>query len=237
LLFRPQAIQYWSQGIPPEDVQVVTARWSELLGRLGLPSVQVFDRCTARAWIKSHQPDFLCAFDSAPHYAAESDVFRLAYALEGDMMWLDSDLAPAEQAEAVLQLALTRNASLLFLKRKVPYLQSSAFIARLGCPYFSAMADSLRGFDYGAPHWAEVSRLRLIHDFSFGPATYVNTLEKLCSQSGAATAYHDLLPLLQEIRFPTFALCLFSGEKLVRGVGRELAYKQSLDNWKVWARS
>ena len=234
---RPQAIQYWSQGTPPADVQVLTARWNQLLKGLGLPPVQVFSQQAARAWIAAHQPDFLVAFDSAPHYAAESDVFRLAYAMGGDTFWIDSDLLPAAQASAVLALALRQDASLLFLKRKVPYLQSSAFVARAGCPYFQAMAEPLRGFDYADPQWAGVSRLHLIHDFSFGPATYAKTLEQVCSVQRPALACHEHLPLLQQIQFPTFRLSLFSGERLVVGAGKVLAYNRSSDNLKVWARS
>jgi hypothetical protein len=237
LCFRPQAIQYWSQGTPPADVQALTARWNQLLQGLGLPPVQVFSQQAARAWIAAHQPDFLVAFDSAPHYAAESDVFRLAYALGGDTFWIDSDLLPASQASAVLALALRQDASLLFLKRKVPYLQSSAFVARAGCPYFQALAEPLRGFDYAAPQWAGISRLHLIHDCSFGPATYAKALEQVCWDQGPAQACHDQLPLLQQIQCPTFRLSLFSGERLVVGAGKDLAYKRSNDNWKVWARS
>jgi hypothetical protein len=237
LCFRPQAIQYWSQGIPPADVQALTARWNQLLQGLGLSPVQVFSQQAARAWIAAHQPDFLVAFDSAPHYAAESDVFRLAHALGRDTFWIDSDLLPAAQASAVMALALRQDASLLFLKRKVPYLQSSAFVARAGCPYFSAMAESLRGFDYAAPQWAGISRLRLIHDCSFGPATYARALEQVCLDQGPAKACHEHLPLLQQIQLPTFRVSLFSGERLVVGAGKDLAYKRSSDNWKVWARS
>ena len=237
LRFRPQAIQYWSQGTPPADVQALTARWNDLLQGLGLPPVQVFSQQAARDWIAAHQPDFLLAFDSAPHYAAESDVFRLAHAMGGDTFWIDSDLLPAAQASAVLALALRQDASLLFLKRKVPYLQSSAFVARAGCPYFQAMAEPLRGFDYADPQWAGISRLHLIHDCSFGPATYAEALEQVCVDQGPAQACHGHLPLLQQIQFPTFRLSLFSGERLVVGAGKHLAYKRSSDNWKVWARS
>ena len=237
LRFKPQAIQYWSQGTPPADVQALTARWNQLLQGLDLPPVQVFSQQAARAWIAAHQPDFLVAFDSAPHYAAESDVFRLAHAMGGDTFWIDSDLVPAAQASAVLALALRQDASLLFLKRKVPYLQSSAFVARAGCPYFQAMAEPLRGFDYADPQWAGISRLHLIHDCSFGPATYAKALEQVCCDQGPAQASHEHLPLLQQIQFPTFRLSLFSGERLVVGAGKDLAYKRSSDNWKVWARS
>jgi hypothetical protein len=98
------------------------------------------------------------------------------------------------------------------------------------------LADPLRHFDYGAPQWADVSRLHLIHDFSFGPATYAKALERVCEEQGPARACHDLLPLLQQIRFPSFDVSFVSGERWVRGAGKNLRYKRSHDNWKVWAR-
>jgi hypothetical protein len=52
-----------------------------------------------------------------------------------------------------------------------------------------------------------------------------------------ATTLVEHLPLLQQIQLPTFRLLLFSGERLVVGAGKDLAYKRSSDNWKVWARS
>ncbi len=233
---RLQTFQYWSQGTPPEDVQKVTAHWNQLLQLLELEPVQVFSQDSARTWIMDYQPDFLISFDSAPHYAAESDVFRLAYALSGDVFWIDSDLMPSEHAVHVLNMALRERASMLFLKRKVPYIQSSAFIARAGCPFFAMMAEQLKGFDYKSSEWAEISRLHLIHDCSFGPTTYVRTLERLCAEKGPAIPCHELLPFLQKIIFPDFSISLFSGENLVFGTGKSLEYKQSQDNWKVWAR-
>lgn len=236
LRWRPQAIQYWSQGRPPADVAAYTERWNGVLDSLGLDPVDVFDRSAARSWMASHCNEFLVSFDSAPHYAAESDVFRLAYASVADCLWLDSDLLPAESAAAVLEQALDEESSLLFLKRKVPYLQSSVFMARRGCPFFAAMARSLQGFDYASPEFAGVSRLHLIHDLSFGPARYADTLVQLCEQHQPVRACHDQLPWLQQMRFPQFSLSFFSGPLLVAGGGHRLAYKATASHWKVWAR-
>ena len=126
-------------------------------------------------------------------------------------------------------MALRQDASLLFLKRKMPYLQSSAFVAREGCPYSQAMAEPLRGFDYEDPRWACFSRLHLIHDCPLGPATYAKALEQVCVDRGPSQARHKHLPLLQQIQFPTFRLSLFSAERLVVGAGKDLAYKRSSD--------
>ncbi len=234
-LFRPQPIQYWSQGTPPHDVVAITEQWNTLFGRLGLNAVQVFNRDQALAWIVKCNPDFQIPFETAPHYAAESDVFRLAYASCNDMIWLDSDVIPVATSQRVLALALQHDASLLYLKKRVPYLQSSFFVSRRSCPFFAEMANDLRGFDYTDARFDSVGRLQLIHDCSFGPASYNSALERLCARSPLQQLDHSGLPLLQRVLFQDFSLSFFRGNWMVRG--GPMSYKSSADNWKVWARS
>ena len=236
LLFRPQAIQYWSQGEPPADVRALTAQWNALFASIGLPSVAVFSRVAARDWIAEHRPVFLPSFDSAPHYSAESDVFRIAHASVADTFWIDSDLAPGRYAKQVLQEALSRDASLLFLKRKVPYFHNCAFIARRGCPLFQAMARDLEGFDYEDPALASVSKLKLLENHGFGPAMYGRALEAFCRDHGPVRRDSSALPVLQTVVLPVGTLSFFRGDDLVTGAGDALAYKHSNDHWKVWAR-
>ena len=71
------------------------------------------------------------------------------------------------------------------------------------------MADPLRGFEYG------------------------DALESIFAELGPAHASHDLLSWLQQIQFSSFRLTLFSGERLIVGPGRGLAYKQRAGNWNV----
>lgn len=235
ILFRPQPFQYWSQGAPPDDVLAITEKWNKLFGRFGLNPVQLFSRDQALEWIVVHNPDFRVSFETAPHYAAESDVFRLAYASCGDTIWLDSDVIPVANSERVLVLALKHDASLLYLKKRVPYLQSSFFISRQGCPFFAEMADDLRGFDYTNPRFDSVGRLQLIHDCSFGPASYTAALERLCARVPFCAFDHGDLPLLQRVLFQEFSLSFFRGNWMVGG--GPMSYKASANNWKVWARS
>jgi hypothetical protein len=233
-LFQPQPFQYWSQGTPPGDVVNVTKEWNALFKCLGLNAIQVFDREQALEWITYHNPDFRVPFETAPHYAAESDVFRLAYASCGDAIWLDSDVMPVETSMRVIALALQYDSSLLYLKKRVPYLQSSFFISRRGCPFFAEMANDLRGFDYTDPKFDSVGRLQLIHDYSFGPATYTAALERLCLRMPFDDFDHACLPFLQRVLFQGFSLSFFRGNWMVKG--GPMSYKQSSDNWKVWAR-
>ena len=234
-LFLPQPFQYWSQGTPPDDVVAVTEKWNSIVSRLGLNAIQVFNREQALAWIAKYNPEFQISFETAPHYAAESDVFRLAYASCNDTIWLDSDVMPVATSQRVIGLALQHDASLLYLKKRVPYLQSSFFISRQGCPFFAEMANDLKGFDYTDPRFDSVGRLQLIHDCSFGPTSYTVALERLCSRTPFREFDHSHLPLLQRVLFQNFSLSFFRGNWVVRG--GPMSYKKSADNWKVWARS
>ena len=233
-LFQPQPFQYWSQGRPPHDVIAITEQWNNLFEKLGLQPIQAFGREQALEWIARHNPDFRLAFETAPHYAAESDVFRLAYASCGDTIWLDSDVIPVATSSRVIQLSLQHNSSLLYLKKRVPYLQSSFFISRKDCPFFRELANGLRGFDYSDPRFQSIGKLELIHDCSFGPASYTEALERLCAKVPFNSLENTSLPLTQRVLFPGFSLSFFRGNWMVKG--GPLSYKQSEDNWKVWAR-
>lgn len=234
-LFLPQAFQYWSQGTPPNDVVAITEQWNSLFEQLGLKPIQVFCRDQAFEWIVNHNSDFRIAFETAPHFAAESDVFRLAFASCQDAIWLDSDVMPVATSPRLIQLSLQQDSSLLYLKKRVPYLQSSFFISRRGCPFFAELANGLRGFDYSDPRFRSIDKLRLIHDCSFGPASYTAALESLCARVPFIEVDCASLPLLQKVLFPGFSLSFFRGNWMV--TGGPLSYKKSADNWKVWARS
>jgi len=233
--FLPQAFQYWSQGTPPRDVVAITEQWNSLFEQLGLKPIQVFCHDQALEWIRGYNPDFKIAFETAPHYAAESDVFRLAFASCQDTIWLDSDVMPVATSSRLIDLALRQDSSLLYLKKRVPYLQSSFFVSRRGCPFFAELANGLRGFNYSDPRFRSIDKLRLIHDCSFGPASYTAALENLCAKVPFIEVDHASLPLMQKVLFPGFSLCFFRGNWMV--AGGPLSYKQSTDNWKVWARS
>ena len=51
-------IQYWSQGSPPQDVQIVCNNWLELFDRERLGRVELYDRASAAHWIANHAPEF-----------------------------------------------------------------------------------------------------------------------------------------------------------------------------------
>lgn len=130
-----RVIQYWSQGAPPAQIQDITKSWNIILDALGLQPIHVWSKLEANAWIKQYAPQFVDAFQSAPHYASESDVFRLAYAASEGCIWLDSDIYPKNKTLEILRLALSIHSSVLNFASWTPYIESGFFIARNGCPF------------------------------------------------------------------------------------------------------
>lgn len=165
-------IQYWSQGEPPEDVGRVTKEWNRLLSVLGIREIKVFCKSSAYSFIEQNQPTLLEAFSTAPHYAAESDVFRLAHALTRLSIWIDSDLWPRRSTNQILAHALRTGSSTFFLYDELPFVQNSFFVSANSCPIFSRIGEELKGYSYADK---ELNH-SLIHD-SFGPGAYNRALQ------------------------------------------------------------
>ena len=87
-------IQYWSQQNVPTDIQEITATWNSLLAKLNLDKITIWSKLDAKKWIADNAPEFENAFNTAPHFASESDIFRLAYTKSYPCLWIDSDLYP-----------------------------------------------------------------------------------------------------------------------------------------------
>ena len=142
-----QPIQYWSQGKTPEDVENTTALWNEILKSLGLEPIKLFDKRSARDWIKHQREEFLISFDTAFHYAAEADVFRVAYASSNECIWIDSDFHPTEYAYLTLAQALNNDCSFFFWYPRRSRINNAFFIARRGCKIIKSVALETRGLD------------------------------------------------------------------------------------------
>lgn len=168
-------VQYWSQGRLPDDVAAVCGRWNALLFRLGLGPVSVFDRRLARRWISDHAPEFLPAFETAFHFAMESDIFRVAFASQSACLYLDADMWPTEQTEDLLRVALGEGASLLYARAALPSLANGLFIARPDCPFFSAVLKDCREIDL-----AGLPRNRQTIAETFGPGRFQTVFLRLC---------------------------------------------------------
>ena len=86
--------QYWSQGQLPYDLQDIQEKWNKIFLNMGLPAIKLFNKSSAREWIALNAPEFIKSFEKAPLFAVEADIFRIAYALKNDCIWIDSDQYP-----------------------------------------------------------------------------------------------------------------------------------------------
>jgi len=189
------AIQYWSQPDPPEDVRALTSQWNGVLAGLGLAPIRLFDKLQARSWIAECAPLFLTAFDSAPHYCSESDVFRIAFSTRHSVMYIDSDMVPTQKTDVTLGLLLARRSSALYVYRPTPFVQNAFLVAWRGCPYFARISDHLAGFDYGSEALSRHSMFELIHNHSFGPGIFNRVLRSFCDSSPPQHCFDPAYPL------------------------------------------
>jgi len=172
----PVPLQYWSQGILPEPLEEISARWTSILRDLGLPSLQRFDRQSARQWIGDCAPAFVRPFDSAYHVAIESDVFRVAFASRCAALYIDCDNTPTERSRSVLADVLRAPYSTLFFRTARPIVANGFFISRPHCPFFTRLAAAVQAVDFSL----------LPQDKSFfqrvGPGAYNRILDALVAR-------------------------------------------------------
>lgn len=145
-----QPFQYWSQGVPPPEVQIIHHHWNSLLRDSGLAPIQLYDRASARCWLQEHAPALLRPFASAFHYALEADVFRIAYACHRDCIWIDGDLFPKRAAQMLLCDRMQATDTLLLFRSTEAQIGNCFFATRAGSPFFLRLAETLEGRDLSA---------------------------------------------------------------------------------------
>lgn len=99
-------VQYWSQGDPPSDIKAIIEMWNNALRLIKMGPICLYSRESALSYIKNNAPDLELPFETAFHYAVESDIFRIAIASTEPCVWIDSDSTPSTQAPVVLLEAL-----------------------------------------------------------------------------------------------------------------------------------
>ena len=226
-----QAFQYWSQGEPPLEIQRVTQVWNDLLIRLGLSPIELFDHQRAHHWIEQHCPCLLPAFQTAFHYACEADIFRVAYALSNNCIWLDSDLYPTVHTEQILQESISGSPSttLLFAWFK-PYLTNAFFVTSKHSPFFKRIVDEMSNFTFEGKD----QNGHLIWT-SFGPGRYQATLKAWIDRDDVALAQSGGLLwsglTCQSQPWTLQFLNTYRGVEMTPPF--DLAYKQTNDAWQL----
>ena len=172
-----QPFQYWSQGSIPNDIARIQEVWNALLSKAGLPKIILFNKDSARSWILKHTPELTQHFDNAPLFAMEADIFRIAYAVKNDCIWIDSDEFPRTATSKLLRHWTTRCDTLFLYRWNRPWISNSFFMTKKASPFFLDLEQSIQS--YQLPDRA-IRRKDVLN--SYGPGRYNKQLNKLISQ-------------------------------------------------------
>lgn len=224
--FTHQPFQYWSQGHPPKQILKLTKRWDHALNGIGLKKIIVFDRSSALEWITKNTPEFEESFTTAFHYAVEADVFRIAYALKNDCIWIDSDMVPNPFTAATLALRLLHSDTTLTMKAKNPQLTNCFFATKKSSSFFLEIGAKMKNYSFRGK---KPSKQLVIE--TFGPIRYTTTLKALLEKNKVSTAklakadHSTMEAAYQPINF-------LNKETFAQAKSKtELDYFKTEDNW------
>ena len=185
-----QPIQYWSQGAEnmPEDVKNLTSLWNQLFKSLKINPIKVFDKISGRRFIIEKSPGLIKAFDSSFHFAVEADIFRIAFAIHNDCIWLDSDLYPTIHTENILSRFLQSNKTILYYRWFRPHITNAFFMSPKKSSFFAEIERQTNNYDFdGKSHTSD----EIMH--SFGPGRYNKVLDMFFDSTIENFSLEDLI--------------------------------------------
>ncbi len=222
-------IQYWSQGTPPPDVQLVASAWQKLLKQAQIGETKLFDRASAERWITENAPEFAVHFSKAFHFAMEADIFRVAYASRQPSVYVDIDAWPLEDTAEILKFGVQQNRSMLYLRAYTPWLGNGFFISSPDCPFFRELTAQCIAIDLD--EWAP-DRETILK--TFGPIRYNDVLLTLLKRSSDSKASQVAgVPGCSKLTLDSGEL-YFTHEAAVASMKPPFAldYKATEDSWK-----
>ena len=170
-------------------------------------------------------------FQTAFHYAVEADIFRIAYALKNDCIWIDSDMVISESVAATLSKRLVSAETTLYLKRRNPGLSNGFFATKKSSPFFIKIAQDMKGFSFKGKQPSKDLVLN-----TFGPSKYTNTFLALLKSNNKVELpkpgeYSALN--LNDWNFNFLNKSTFGSEK----PEKNLAYFGTNDNWNKFVNA
>ena len=227
-----QPFQYWSQGRVPSDLSHLQSIWNREFLKIGAKQIKTFSRDTALEWITNNAPTFRKAFESAPHYAVESDIFRIAYAIHNDCIYLDIDSYPLPKTIDNLRQKISSAQTTLLFAQPMPYLVNGVFATLKMSPFFLSIETELSDYSF---QQREVTQ-NLIEG-SFGPKRYSGTLNKLINNGQLRLASQsDQKTHLNSQNFDWTINFINSYNFCRNSPPWPLAYKQTSNAWKNYVR-
>lgn len=225
-------IQYWSQGAPPADVQIVCDNWRKLFEDERLGQVELFDRASAATWIAENAPEFESQFSKAFHYAMESDIFRIAFASKRPCIYMDIDSWPLEHTAEILRFAVQSGSSMLYFRTHRPVIVNGFFVASPDCPFFKELVRQCLEIDIDS-----LPKDYLALEGTFGPSRYNKVfLDLIDASAGASATRADDLPGCSTVSFEEYKIH-FAHEAAIASVRPPfpLGYKITGDYWKYFS--
>ncbi len=221
--------QYWSQGPLPSELKKIQEKWNKILLEIGLPSIKIFSKSSAKEWITFHTPEFIKPFKKAPLYAVEADIFRIAFALHNDCIWIDSDQYPRQNTGQLIQQRGNDCDTLLMLRWNRPWITNSFFLTKKASPLFQKIYNTSLGYEF--PASGEITRNEVLR--SFGPGRYNTILNNIIRESpmqAISTLNHSFKPQLTSVEGWRYA---FLNEKNLSALKPpfKLSYESTKDSW------
>ena len=176
--------QYWSQGRPPSDITNIQDKWNKIFLEIDLPAIKIFDKSSARDWINIFTPQFLKPFEEAPLYAVEADIFRIAFALRNNCIWIDCDQYPRQNTAQLIHQCRSDCDSLLMFRWNRPWVTNSFFLTREASPFFQKISNTI--LSYRFPAKGTMTRNDVLR--SFGPGRYNTILNKIIRECSMQTS-------------------------------------------------
>ena len=222
-----QPFQYWSQGSIPNDIARIQGAWNALLSKADLPKIILYNKDSARSWIQRYTPELTQHFDNAPLFAMEADIFRIAYAVKNDCIWIDSDEFPRTATSTLLKHWIKRCDTLFLYRWNRPWISNSFFLTKKSSPFFLDLEQSIQS--YQLPDRA-IRRKDVLN--SYGPGRYNKQLNQLLSQYKFSGHHHSVLPEKALFDFNNWRYA-FTNEKIFCALKPpfQLDYTNTSDSW------
>ena len=118
-------------------------------------------------------------FEEAPLYAVEADIFRIAFALHNDCIWIDSDQYPRKNTSRLIQQRVNDCDTLLMFRWNRPWITNSFFLTKKASPIFRKIFNT--SLDYEFPISGRMTRNDVLK--GFGPGRYNAILNKIFKET------------------------------------------------------
>jgi tetratricopeptide (TPR) repeat protein len=224
-------IQYWSQGAPPADVEIVCGTWRTLFARENLGTVELYDRPSAETWIRDYAPEFAGLFSQAFHYAMESDIFRIAYASKRPCIYMDIDSWPLDHTARILRFAVQNKETMLYVRAHRATIVNGFFVSNPESPFIKELTEQCLAIDAGS-----LPKTYMALENSFGPSRYKKVFtDLLVSNPTSSAAMLEEVPGCSVVTLADGPI-YFAHEAAVASVRPPfpLGYKATGDYWKYF---